>query len=190
MLEERGYNTTKCSSFLPVVKDDVKEPFDEIKLQKTDEIIIVRYILKLDPKKLPEIIDNMAKKNAPILRDMTIVFITNELSENDTDKIRGVAGILSQKHNVYIQIIPFSRLLFNITKHKLVPKHTRITKKVFDKDYTDFLDTYHINSLDKLPSILSTDPVASFIGLRPGELCKIERFSETSGKYITYRLCC
>ena len=40
-----------------------------------------------------------------------------------------------------------------------------------------------------IPHILESDPVAMFIGLRPGDVCKITRPSQSAGKIIVYRLC-
>ena len=41
----------------------------------------------------------------------------------------------------------------------------------------------------KLPHISRFDPVAKFLGLRPGVICKIIRNSYTSGEAFYYRLC-
>ena len=79
--------------------------------------------------------------------------------------------------------------MYNCTKHKSVPQHIRITKDEYEVYLQDFLDSLHIESLENLPKIFDTDPVAMFIGLRPGEMCKIIRPSMSAGEHIVYRYC-
>ncbi|KAL4429525.1 hypothetical protein ABPG74_014300 [Tetrahymena malaccensis] len=81
------------------------------------------------------------------------------------------------------EIFFFDDLVINITKHQLVPKHVPLSaiekKKLMEK--------YKINDA-QLPKILSTDPITKYFGLRTKQVFKIERDSETAGKYITYRI--
>ena len=48
---------------------------------------------------------------------------------------------------------------------------------------------YNIMEQKQFPEISRFDPVAQAIGLRPTELCKIERSSPTAIKTNYYRLC-
>jgi len=84
---------------------------------------------------------------------------------------------------IFIQIFEIKSLLFNVSNNILVPTHIRMNRE--EKEFYDnFLKSFNIPSMRNIPKILLNDPIAKFIGLREGEICKIERTYCT-----TYRLC-
>ena len=48
---------------------------------------------------------------------------------------------------------------------------------------------YNITDISEIPTISRYDPVALAIGMRPGEICKIERPSKTAIMTNYYRIC-
>ena len=193
MLENRGFDVSPIASFTPFNSiEDLEEM--SIKLSKNNnEIIQVHYEVsktRTNHKQLTKRIEHIVEthNNSPTdkSKDLTIVFI---VCDGMTPSVKEAVRLLSTKYNVFIQIFPIRNLMYNVTKHKAVPQHIRIPKTEYASYLTEFLDSLHIDSLDKLPKILDTDPIAMFIGLRPGEMCKIIRPSMSAGKHIVYRYC-
>ncbi|KAH3898783.1 DNA-directed RNA polymerases I, II, and III subunit RPABC1 [Saccharomycodes ludwigii] len=75
-------------------------------------------------------------------------------------------------------------LVVNITHHELVPKHIKLSQE----EKQNLLKRYRLKE-SQLPRIQRMDPVALYLGLKRGEVVKIIRNSETSGRYASYRIC-
>ena len=73
--------------------------------------------------------------------------------------------------------------LKDIAQHELVPIHVILS----ENEKNHILTKYNIEP-NKLPKILTTDPVALAIGAKSGEIVKITRESDTAKESIAYRL--
>lgn len=81
-----------------------------------------------------------------------------------------------------IEIFEYEELYMNVTDHILVPNHSLLNKEDSEK----LLNQYNCK-LEQLPKILKTDRIARHYNMKIGNICKIERCSEVTGKSISYR---
>ena len=91
-----------------------------------------------------------------------------------------------ERRNVYVQIFEIRKMCFNIMKHHLVPKHEVITEEEYINEVSK---VHNITSRTQLPGIKRDDPVAKYIGLRPEQVCRVIRPSESVGICTVYRYC-
>lgn len=113
--------------------------------------------------------------------DSLIIVMKSEM--NDTNI--AVLTQIWEQAGIHIVIFSLDRLQFNILNHAYVPKHTIMT----EPETQEMMTKYNIASPDRLPNISRYDPVAMAIGIRPGQVCRIERFSKTAVSTPYYRFC-
>ena len=58
-----------------------------------------------------------------------------------------------------------------------------------EAEQADVMRRFHITQLGEFPEISRFDPVATAIGLRPGQVCEIIRPSKTAITGLYYRVC-
>jgi|LauGreDrversion4_1035100.scaffolds.fasta_scaffold58671_1 DNA-directed RNA polymerase subunit H (RpoH/RPB5) len=85
----------------------------------------------------------------------------------------------------FIVLLSLDRLQFNILNHQYVPPHTVLSKE----ETEDMMKKYNVANKSQLPDISRYDPVALAIGMRPGDVCKIDRASKSAVHSTYYRVC-
>ena len=187
MMEDRGYEKNKNANmnkeeFIQEFSKQAKlnGVFIKIDPNNPDNVFRTYFEYNPDPKLNMDTIKNLVEFMKSFNKINSGILIS-------AGKLTQQAKLRIMEINTHIPVETFSigELVVNITKHVLVPKH--ILLKPEEKD--QLLKRYRIKP-SQLPKIFITDPVAKYLGLKRGDVVKIVRFSETAGKYITYRIAC
>ena len=199
MLELRNYNTNKFSNFSINEIDtmyksmDKKTTIENSALDFTcqsndtenDSSCIIKFLLftKMRVGNLKILIDNMISDEIIKEKD-TLIFVVKD-KINTIDTFESLFNSYIDNNNIMIQIFWIDTLLFNITKHELVPE-MRILN---NQEKNELFEKVNIERFNQLPLIEKTDPSAKFYGLKKGDVVEIIRKSPTSGVFRTYRFC-
>lgn len=146
-------------------------------IKTKEKIYVLFYDQSIGIKTINEEILKYMKDNS-ISRAIVITVFSGKLTPAAQKEIQKLKPTYIIEHFFGVE------LMENISKHKLVPKHTIISKKK-----QKFLLKEYNCKQKNFPQIPRTDPMAKFLGLQPGQMVRVDRTSETAGKYVTYRLC-
>ena len=125
------------------------------------------------------------------------IFDNEELLDYETDELIIITENKPNASNIalmdsiynnsggFINIISYRELQYNKLKHSMVPTHTILS----EVEKNDVKNKYNIVDDSKFPDISRHDAIARLIGIRPGQLCYIERYSLSAGKVPYYRIC-
>ena len=124
-------------------------------------------------------------------RTLMFLFRTRSKASATLDKkYEPYCSDIMARHQIFVQLFNVRTLMFNVTKHEIVPNHRLLDNWTDSETIERIKRTYNMQSLSKNnPVIPLNDPVAKFIGLRRGQLCEITRTNQTSGTFVTYRYC-
>jgi DNA-directed RNA polymerase I, II, and III subunit RPABC1 len=203
MVERRGYDTGDYQHFTiedintmmnlwtstKTAQKYTVTPLDMVCKHKEEEKYLhVRYFFnaKLKVNTVENILNTMIEEEQFNTEEDEVLCIVDEKISNEAMFDNQLDGLFKKMDNkYYTQIFEISKLIINIMEHEFVPEHTIISKEEKQK----LLERFDIATFTQLPIILKSDPVAKFIGMRRGDVCKIIRPSETSGRYEMYRYC-
>jgi len=158
---------------------------------------IVKFVISIDKKNSTESISNSTEQKQAINEINNILIPTTYKQYDLKDKNDTIIFIICYGKNLHevhlqlendlnnIQMFHLNRLIFNISKHKLIPKHEKISMY----EANELKKKLKLDTLEKLPHILNTDPMAKHINLKCGDVCKITRPSKNAGEHICYRYC-
>lgn len=208
MLDNRGCDTKKYQNYTKdelaallsshiqgkYTTSDDQGPLDIMVAQKNkatgqyDRRVFIKY--RMDPK--------MMKKDT-IIKQVAAIFETQKLdNEKDTLIILNSKAVFLKPGGkddsvqtvvnrclltgMFVQIFGMENFLIDIASNQYVPKHTLLT----DKQVLEVVKKYNISSKN-MPKIKREDPMAKYIGARPGQVVRIDTFNPTNGTEPMYR---
>jgi DNA-directed RNA polymerase subunit H (RpoH/RPB5) len=113
--------------------------------------------------------------------DTLFIIIKDDPNETLVNELKHIW----ESEGIFIVVENIKRLQFNILNHVLVPPHSVL----IDSEVNEVMKRYNITDKAQFPDISRFDPVARVIGLRPGQVCKIDRSSKTAIEAPYYRIC-
>ena len=186
-LESQGYNIDNYDEFsvneLHIMHNN--KQIDMLLVNDKGQKVYIKYYLgrSLRPQNIHDIIDDLFNLETILNKEDSLIIITKDKSSRDT--LMGEVKQLWAENSIYINIIDIMSLQYNVLNHEMVPKHTKMT----DDEITEFKKRYNITDNSMIPEISRFDPVAMAVGLRPGEIFRIDRPSITSITGVYYRHC-
>jgi DNA-directed RNA polymerase subunit H (RpoH/RPB5) len=99
--------------------------------------------------------------------------------------LKVLRNYVSDRTNALVQIFELRHLQFDISKHRKVPRHRIIS----DDERTKMLKEFNIQTPTFLPKIDCQDPMAKWIGARPGDVVEVDGLCESSGLNKRFRYC-
>lgn len=131
-------------------------------------------------KKIITLFDSLAKFNVDRVQEYVAIMKQSGIPHCIVvyqNSITPVAKkVIDELHDYKMETFEEKTLRYNITKHRLVPAHTALSK--FESDI--FRKRYGI----KIPVLLKSDPVSRFYNFQRGDIVKIER----TGGMVSFRI--
>ena len=185
ILQQREFNVDDYNEFSI---NEINVMFNnnqlDLLLENSNSKIFVKYYLgkSLRPNNILEIAEDLFNLEEILNKtDELLIIVKDDIN----DSIKNTLIQLWEQQNIFISIISLKRLQYNILNHVLVPEHIIMS----NEEKNDIKNRYNIVNDSKFPEISRFDPVATVIGLRPEQLCKIIRSSKTAITSEYFRLC-
>lgn len=183
MLRERGLDIAALDAMGPKELDALSTTQNIFTLEVNPSLSVVFYLTKM---KISEFKSAMFGKSKDIEDediakndDKLVIFI---FKEDVSAQNRKSINTFFKSH----QVFQISELMFNVSRHSLVPKHEVMRDEA---EIKDMFTRYHVKGKSQLPAIHQSDPMAKYLGLVPGDIVRITRPSPTCGSYEYFRVC-
>jgi DNA-directed RNA polymerases I, II, and III subunit RPABC1 len=165
MIQQRGYEISK--------KESNKETLVGIRGSQEKIVAFLTPVAKFSVGRVKEFMSLVSKMNSEMKDDIEIkrciVVYTNTITPM-------AKKVVENSLNVVIELFTIAEMMYNITKHVLVPQHIRLDVD----DATAFKKKFGI----RFPTLLYTDKVSKFYGYTRGDVIKIIR----TNNFVAYRI--
>jgi DNA-directed RNA polymerase subunit H len=183
-MEERALETLRIILRNRGAKDSSYEkvgaPMDQTHMFTYDGILIVfSDKTRVSENEFNHIID-FSEENG--YANGIVIVTPGKSSESVLTAIRRRAADLEKP---LVLVFELRHLQFDISAHRKVPKHRILT----NDELNAVLKEFHVTDPVKFPKIDCQDPMARWIGARPGNVIEILGLCEASGNNRRYRLC-
>lgn len=186
ILETRNFNVDDYNNFTfnELAVQYESNQLDLLLSDKTNKKIYVKYYISknLKSQNIYDLVNDLHNLEEILTNSDDLIIIIND-EPNDT--IKQTVKDIYIANKIYISVINIKRLQFNILKHVMVPNHT-----VLDNEQSiEVKKKYNILNDNQIPDISYFSPVSLVLGIRPGDLVKIDRKSKTAINSEFYRIC-
>lgn len=195
LLNQQGFDTTEYNNFgvneihAMYTNKDVPKQLDMIMTANQGTVksksVYVKYHLgkTLRVENIQDYVDDLFNIEQILNKktDTLIIIIKQEINQT----LMNILNEFWDRNKIFIILFNLERLQFNILQHQYVPKHIILN----EDERKEMFKRYNILDVKNLPDISRFDPVAQAIGMRPGDICRIERPSKTSVISNYYRYC-
>jgi DNA-directed RNA polymerase subunit H (RpoH/RPB5) len=180
ILTTRGFDVSDYNDYSIAHVGSMMEhnQLDLLLTSATGKKIFVKYCLEARPN-LDKIVDDFFPAILAPSDDLMLI-VKDDLNDSATEFLEA----LWSSSGKFITVVSMKRLQYNILKHVLVPPHT-----ILNADEKQALLTEYRITPQQLPEISRFDPVATVLGMRPGDVCRIDRKSKTAMHSTYYRVC-
>tara|TARA_B100001093_G_C26841953_1_gene1020958 strand:+ start:2438 stop:3061 length:624 start_codon:yes stop_codon:yes gene_type:complete len=186
ILNTRGFNIEQYKGFSisEIHALFMNKQLDMIINDDNGKKVYIKYYLdkSIRPSNIHDIIDDLFNIEQLLSKTDELIII---IKDEPNDSLRKLQNSIYAHEQVFITIINIERLQFNILNHNLVPKHRVLSHS----ESNEIRKQYNIVNDSNIPSISRFDPVSQVIGIRPHEICEIERPSKSAITSKFYRIC-
>jgi DNA-directed RNA polymerase subunit H (RpoH/RPB5) len=187
LLEAQKYDVSQYKDFgINEVNTLLQTEQMDMLLKKTtlDKSAYIKYHLgkSLRPVNIYDYVEDLFTLEEVLQKKDDLIVI---MKDEPNETIRKTLMDIWEKDGIFITVINIKRLQYNIMNHQLVPPHIVLSAE----EAKQVKQKFNIHDDSQIPDISRFSPVSQVIGLRPGELCRIERPSKTAIKAEFYRIC-